>query len=335
MPETDNKTKPFYTYSKLIDKLVNKGMVIDTEQEKDYAIDLIKRYSYYSLISGYKMPFKKRKSKKYIDGVKIHDIYALYKFDTDLRNLFFRYILQVECHIKSLLSYAFCEKYGEKQENYLDPNKYNYSVSTQGEIVKLVTILTDIIDPQKTSYEYIRYQYNKYENVPLWVAIKALSLGKVSKMYSLSQPSIQTKVSKEFKEINEDDLKSMLDIISRFRNVCAHNERLFDYVYRKSKLNDMSVHNYMNLKTKNGKYIIGKSDLFAVVISLKYLLPYNDFSNFINELEQCLNTFKSDTTKLSLEKLRKLMNFPENWQEIKGITLNEDNKTESKALVTN
>lgn len=335
MLDTDNKTKPFHTYSQLIDKLVNKGMVIDTEEERNHAIDLIKRYSYYSLISGYKRPFKKRKSKNYIVGVKIDDIYALYKFDTNLRNLFFRYILQVECHIKSLLSYAFCENYGERQENYLDPTKYNYSVTTQREIVKLVTILTSIITPQETNYEYIRYQYEQYENVPLWVAIKALTLGKVSKMYSLSQPSIQTKVSKEFNEVNEDDLKSMLDIISRFRNVCAHNERLFDYVYRKSGLNDMSVHQYMNLKAKNRKYVEGKSDLFAVVISLKYLLPSDDFSCFIDELEQCLHTFKSGTTKLPLDKLRKLMNFPENWQDIKNISLSENNQTEQKSLVTN
>lgn len=331
----ENKGKPFYTYSQLIGKLINKGMVINGKQEIEHATDLLKRYGYFSLISGYKRPFKKHKSDMYIVGVKIDDIYALYKLDNDLRNLFFRYILQVECHIKSLLSYAFSDKYGEEQENYLDPNKYNYSVTTQREIVKLVTTLTDITDSQKTNYEYIRYQYEKYGNVPLWVAIKALSIGKISKLYSLSKPNIRTKVSKEFSGVTDDDLKSMLDIISRFRNVCAHNERLYDFVYKKSSLNNMSVHKLMNLKTVGGKYVIGKSDLFAVVISLKYLLPHNDFSCFIDELQQCLKTFKSDTSKLPLDKLRKLMNFPENWYELKTLSLNTSSNPDKKILVTN
>lgn len=67
--------------------------------------------------------------------------------------------------------------------------------------------------------------------------MKALTLGTVSKMYSFLPQKIQYKVSKEFDYISEGMLVQMLDLLARVRNVCAHNERLYDYKYQKSTIN--------------------------------------------------------------------------------------------------
>lgn len=47
------------------------------------------------------------------------DIYALYKFDRDLRELTFKYLCEVEQKIRQLISYHFCNLYGEQQICYL------------------------------------------------------------------------------------------------------------------------------------------------------------------------------------------------------------------------
>ena len=47
--------KPFLTYDQQIDKLIKKGLTVN---DKDHAIELLKNNSYFSLISGYKEPFK-------------------------------------------------------------------------------------------------------------------------------------------------------------------------------------------------------------------------------------------------------------------------------------
>ena len=65
-------------------------------------------------------------TRKYRDGTTFNDIVALYKFDENLRELFLKYILKIERNIRSLLSYYFTEKFGEKQECYL--NKANFTV---------------------------------------------------------------------------------------------------------------------------------------------------------------------------------------------------------------
>lgn len=41
----------------------------------------------------------------------LEEIVAFYHFDEQLRSIFLKYILQVERHLKSMISYHFTEKY--------------------------------------------------------------------------------------------------------------------------------------------------------------------------------------------------------------------------------
>ena len=115
--------KKFYTYEQQISHLKNKGLIIDNE---DIALFSLKRYSYYALISGYKSIFKVEKNGPYRSGIKFSDILRLYQFDDELRRIFLRYILQIEKYLKSLYSYYFCDLFGDKMQDYLDVNNYNY-----------------------------------------------------------------------------------------------------------------------------------------------------------------------------------------------------------------
>ncbi|MBQ1733523.1 MAG: Abi family protein, partial [Lachnospiraceae bacterium] len=115
--------KVFYTYQQQLDKLeIEKDLII---QDRNYAENKLKEISYYSLIGGYKQPFKHLPSGKYLRGVTFEEIVNLYYFDEEMRSLLLKYILHVERQIKSLLSYHFCEKYGDNQSQYLNANNYN------------------------------------------------------------------------------------------------------------------------------------------------------------------------------------------------------------------
>ncbi|MCM1185561.1 MAG: Abi family protein [Lachnoclostridium sp.] len=312
MSETIGVNKPFLTYQEQIDKLKNdKKLQIEDEA---YAITLLKRHSYFALISGYKRPFK-RKDGTYQEHTSIEDIYALYSFDNALRNIMLCKILIVEKHIKSLISYSFCEEYGSLQQTYLDATKYNYIPENQAGINKLIVKLTTIASDPK-DYPYIQYQKDTYHNIPLWVMMKALPMGSASKMYSYLPPKIQTKVSQEYPYINESELARMLDLLSRIRNVCAHNERLFDYNYQKGAIKDSYIHQVLNIPKKGLKYKIGKSDLFAVLISLKYLLDRDEFEDLIKQIQEQLDTLYSLSKHIHSEQMRKYMGFPINWRDI-------------------
>ena len=320
--EEQKQPKPFMTYEQLIYKLEDEKKLEISDH--DYAIKLLKEHSYFALISGYKGPFK-QKNGTYKIHVSIQDIYALYLFDDALRALFLQYILKIEKHMKSLISYSFCEAYGEEQQHYLNATKYNYTPMNQDDVNELITRLTKITnDPP--NYPYIRHQKQQHGNIPLWVMMKALTLGTVSKLYSFLPQSIQHNVSKEFEYVHEGMLVQMLDLLARVRNVCAHNERLFDYKYQKGTIDDTYVHNALAIEKKKGQYTKGKNDLFAVVIVLKYLLSEEDFSSFVQELEKITEQLFLDTRVIEKLQLYKYMGFTENWFDIDACTKTGEKK---------
>ena len=317
MKQLKTNDKPFLSYQEQIEKLkTEKKLQIPDESR---AIALLKKHSYFALVSGYKKPFK-RKGGTYQLHTTLEDIYALYSFDNALRNVIFSKILIVEKHIKSVLSYAFCEKYGSSQQEYLNPANYHRIPENQAGINKLVLKLKGIADDPK-DYHYIRHQKESYHNIPLWVMVKALPMGSISKMYSYLPPQIQSQISKEFACVNEEELCRMLDLLSRVRNVCAHNERLYDYRYRKGAIKDSHVHRALHLTKKANSYQSGKSDLFAVMISLKYLLDADEMSELTAEVRKLLDALYESTTQISAAQMRKYMGFPVNREEIAACSL--------------
>lgn len=109
----------------------------------------------------------------------------------------------------------------------------------------------------------------------------------------------------------------MLALLARVRNVCAHNERLYNYRYNKGAINDKYIHKYLNIPKPNVQYSKGKQDLFAVIIVLKYLLSHEEFDAFIDDINTTLETLFDSTKQLQKAQIYRYMGFPSNWMEIK------------------
>ena len=292
-------------------------MVID---DHDYAIGILKKYGYYSLICGYKEPFKNKTTHNYIDGVRFEEIVQLYEFDSDLRDVFLRYLLLIEKRIKECLSDAFCSRYGENHNTYLDANNYEYTTArNRTDINKLIQKFYSLQNSNK--YPYIIHSRQHHGNVPLWVLLKAVTFGSVSIMYKLQKQSLKAEIAKEYPALNERSLGSLLQLVSNCRNVCAHSERLYTFRTNES-IPIMKLHNKMNIpRVGNGNECeYGQKDLYAVVISLRYLLDDEDFKRFkkqlIKVIDNYINNALSKETHITKSYILKQMGFPENWKDL-------------------
>lgn len=307
----DKMGKIFLTYEEQLNKLINEKHLI--VKDVDYAKEMLMCYSYYSLIGGYKEKFKNPSTALYVNA-KFEDIVALYEFDEQLREILLKYLLKTEGQVKSHLSYYFCEKYGEQQEEYLKPQNYNQEPKNAGDIAKLVKILRRLTEGN-TDYHYINHAIRKHKNVPLWVLTNALTFGNISKMYMLSQYDIQSKVAKNYPGVNEDQLVKFLSILTHFRNVCAHGERLYTYRTKKA-IPNMPLHEKLKIGKSGQEYANGKHDLFAAVIAMRYLLPGKWFLEFKKELIKVINGYLRKSTYFTEEQLWGFMGFPNNWKSI-------------------
>ncbi len=308
--------KHFLTYDEQIAYLKEKKKL--NIQNDEYAKTILFRIGYFSLINGYKELYKDSVTNQFQVGVTFENIYKLYRFDNDLRSIFIKYILMAERNIKSSLSYHFCHVYGDEQEDYLDLSHYDISGKKKPVVQKLLKIIKGQIRSD-SDYVYIRHYMKKYRYVPLWVLINVLTLGQLSKIYSCQKGHVQIQVCQDFGALKINEMVKMLAVMTKFRNVCAHNERLFDY-RTKDALCDMKIHRRLFLLKENGRYVCGKNDLFAQLIILKLLLPQDEFKVLFRELKQCLRKYA-----VHGEVLEK-MGFPKTWEKIgriKKYTKNE------------
>ena len=305
--------KIFLNYDQQIEKLRNeKNLLIDNEA---YAKEILRQTSYYSLIGGYKDIFKNPTTKKYKDGTRFEDIVELYYFDELLRQLFLRYLIKVENGIKSQVSYYFTEKNGENQKEYLNTSNYNYSgKKNQRDIDRLIKKLEGYVT-KSTDYHYINHSKKKYGNVPLWVLTNALTFGNISKMYMLLPQDIQIKVSRNYQCVNEKQMVSILAVLVKYRNVCAHGERLFTYRTADS-IPDLPIHRKLKIAQKGSQYVNGKNDLFSVVIALRYMLNDQWYKELIKELKALIDKYLKKHDSISEQELYEKMGFPENWRKI-------------------
>ena len=95
--------KKFSTFSEQVEWLQDEKKLIISD--KQYAEDVLKHIGYFPLMGGYKHLFRIPLTKKYKDGTSFDEIVSLYEFDAELRELFFKYLLQIERHLRSLMSY--------------------------------------------------------------------------------------------------------------------------------------------------------------------------------------------------------------------------------------
>lgn len=279
----------------------------------DNAKKVLEEISYYSLIVGYKNLFLHSASKKFKYGVTFDEIVAFYHFDEQLRSLFLKYILQVERHLKSMISYYFSAKHGESQTEYLNINNFDYKKHPK-QVTRLIKSLDNIIS-LPSNYRYIAHHARKYQNVPLWVAVNAMTMGQVSAFYQYMTNDLQVKVSKSYPNYTEKQLHQFITIVAKYRNVCAHGERLFNFKTT-DMIPDTVLHSKLAIPQKKNLYIYGKNDLFAVVISLRYLIRNDEFKNFKKALALLIRQVLTQCPHLTETQLLHEMGFPHNWNKI-------------------
>lgn len=310
--------KIFKTYDQMLEILKNRGVDLSTSELRGMAKRSLQHEGYYNLINGYKMLFLEKDENghyitpdKYKSGTTVDEIYYLCYFDKKIRSIFLRNILLIETNIKNLIAYSFSEKYGH--DNYL---RYCNFDTGQRDATKNITNLIAEIQRQissRVSDPSIRHYLNTHGYIPLWVLNNILTLGTISKFYSLMKQPERQEISKIF-NLQDNELSSILTALSSVRNICAHSNRL--YCFRtKRPIVDLPLHTTLEIpRNESGELAYGKRDLFAIMIIFKTILSPNEFKIVVKQLNNELRTLRSKLKVLSETEVLSCMGFPENWR---------------------
>ena len=304
--------KTFKTIDEQIDILKSRNIIIDDYSK---AYDLLSKNNYYYLINGYKDLFIDNTSKeeKYITGTKIEEMHALYEFDKDIKINFLKYLLLIENEIDAYIAYEFSKSYGHK--NYLIPANFCNSNSKQFLIEKFIKDINLEIDYQyKNSNEMIIHYLDNYKYIPLWVLVRILSFGKISKFYSLMKPKEQNTISRKY-NLRIPEFRIILHNLTLIRNICAHDEKLYD-IKMKNRISSTIYHNKLKIENKNGNYQFATRDLFSIIIALKLLLEKDQFNRFYSEIIKSIEKLKKELYAIQIDKVMYKMGFPKSYKKL-------------------
>lgn len=304
------KTKTFKTLDEQIDILTNKGLVID---DVDSTKAILLRENYFFL-SGYRHLFMDANDpKKYIEGTTFRELYGMFSFDRQLRNIIFKNILIVENNLKSILSYILSKNHGFKENNYLNPNNFVRDSRKSRQINDLIRKMKRQININGKQHAATAHYLINYGYIPLWVVVKVLSFGIVGELYTILQYQDQKEIADIF-GVEIENLVLYLPILANYRNLCAHEDICYSNRTQKEIL-DTKYHKEMYI-AKEEEYIYGKNDLFALVIILKQILGKDDFTLFINEVSYEIERLSGILHVIKIEKVLHEMGFPNNYKEI-------------------
>ena len=273
------KTKTFKTLDEQIDILTNKGLTIE---DINYTKEMLLRENYFFL-SGYRHLFLDPSNhRSYIEGTTFNELYAMFTFDRQIRNIIFKNVLIVENNLKSILSYTMSKNHGFKENNYLNPNNFVRDSRRMRQINDLIRKMKRQINVNGKQHAATAHYLINYGYIPLWVVVKVLSFGIVSELYTILQYQDQKEIADTY-GIEIKKLVEYLPILANYRNLCAHED--ICYCNRTQKvIEDTKYHQMLYIPINDDGYIYGKNDLFAVIIILKHLLDRDDFTLLISEI---------------------------------------------------
>ena len=306
--------KIFKSLDEQVDILKSRGLIIDDEYK---AREILFRENYF-FVSGYRHLFTKDGNKDlFLEGTTFEELYATFIFDRRIRNIFFKNILIVENNIKSIMSYQLSKKYGFREKDYLEVNNFNQDSIKSRQVYDVLSKVKRQIRINGNKHTATYHYINNYGYIPLWILVKVLSFGIMSEFYDILKDSDKEEIVKPY-GIDAETMKVYLALLSNFRNVCAHEDILYDHRTQKS-IPDCIYHEALNIEKVDDEYIYGKNDLFSLVIILKTMLSREEFLQIIDEIYNEVNILDENIDVVPLDTILNRIGFPSNWHEIKEI----------------
>ena len=303
--------KRFKTLDEQLEILKSKGLIIEDEV---LAKEILLRENYY-FINGYRiLLMNSYADKTFVVGSTFRELYSIFLFDRSFRNILFKNLLVIENQLKSVTSYQLSKKYGYKDKDYLNIKNFSNDRTKTRRVKDVIDKMKRQIRVNGSHHMATMHYINNYGYIPLWVLVKVLSFGIVCELYFILKPEDQVSIADTF-GVSTTYLENFLPILSNYRNLCAHEDIVYEHRTEKAIINN-KYHEMLHIPRTDDEYIYGKYDIFAVLIIMKFLLRDDDFRLMMKEIEYEIQSLSGAISSIPLEKVLDRMGIPNNYMDL-------------------
>ena len=307
--------KEFKTLEEQLQIFESKGLTIKDHQK---AQNVLLKENYFFL-NGYRFIFMhSTDNRRFVKNSTFEELYSMFLFDRELRNILFKNLLIVENNIKSIISYTLSIKYGYKEKNYLKVSNFTTDHKEQRRVNDVLNKMKRQIRVNAHNHTATLHYITNYGYIPLWVLVKVLSFGLINELYGILKPQDQQEICDKY-GVGISSMEVYLSLLANYRNLCAHEDIVYDHKTQRY-ISPTRFHEKLGIqKNEENEYVKGRNDIFALIIILKQMLDKDKFAQMMNEINLKIQDFKWQVKSISIEKLYDCMGLPENYMDIVNI----------------
>lgn len=276
----------------------------------------------HSIINGYSHYFYESNQEQYKVGTTFDEVATAYLFDKEIKTSLLKAILEIERHLSSLFAYTFSEKYPKNPEFYLRAESYQPPKDMKSKLNDSLRRLSSLLNRhRKQKNSKLRQYMEDHECVPFSVVVNYLTFGEIVTLLRLAPISIQNKLAKRLytfishhhritKAFTPAILISFVENIAEVRNVCAHDNQLWDFKCRKHLKYYPDIHDHFCIE-----HHIPKNDIYNVYIVLSCFMTPIKYEILTNTLKNRFRSFEKKLHSQSINIFLQSLGFPPDWHQ--------------------
>lgn len=201
----------------------------------------------------------------------------------------------------------------------------------------ITTVYRTLGQQRKNKNESIKMYLEQHGYVPMWILMNVLTFGNVSHLFTLQKEVVQLDVITSLNLISPNHTSRNLDILntsrilqilSLYRNICAHNERFYvtktkvpiDDIYMKfgqklphhiDPLNGRRL-NYAQQK----KRLEARRGIYGLIYAISLFMNKKDLNMFVKEIRKELDNLEGKLNTITIQEIERMMGLNFNWHEL-------------------
>lgn len=198
----------------------------------------------------------------------------------------------------------------------------------------IATVYKTLGQQRRNKNKSIKTYLEQHGYMPMWVLMNVLTFGNVSHLFTLQKEEVQKDIIRSLNLISLPGISTqlsvvntarILQILSIFRNICAHNERFYNTSI-KVPIDDIFINFGRKLPhtvdpssgrrlndSQKKKRLNARQGIYALIFIISLFIDNSELDSFIKEIRDELNKLSQVLTTIPISEIERLMGLNFNW----------------------
>ncbi|MCC5908955.1 MAG: Abi family protein [Clostridiaceae bacterium] len=204
----------------------------------------------------------------------------------------------------------------------------------------ITTVYRTLGQQRKKKNDSIKSYLEQHGYMPMWILMNVLTFGNVSHLFTLQKKDVQVDIIKSLNlhtvpvtpyDLSIINTSRILQILSIYRNICAHNERFYitkvkvpiddNYMYFGKKLPhavNPSLRKRLNAAQKK-KRLRARQGIYVLIFIISLFMDKKDLNDFVFEIRNEFKKLECQLSTISIDEIERFMGLNFDWYNlIKG-----------------